>query len=185
MKRLYRIFGITFIVAQLLSIQAHGGRNYTTLSFTSKNLQIDSLGSSSPKSDRLPLTSVYVELGGRFTFSLNVDFRKEENFAICLGSAYWFDDQEYKQSLFVPHVMLYYLKGKTHSLELGGGMGTFLSTYHGLASIMLYGNIGYRYQRKRGLIFRAGFTPWISIPIENRSKFWITPWAGISVGYSF
>ena len=87
----------------------------------------------------------------------------------------------------MPYVMGYYLCGKRHKLELelGGGMGAFIAKYNGLASIMLYGNVGYRYQQKDGLIFRIGVTPWMAIPLKKEVKFWAMPWAGISLNYSF
>ena len=117
--------------------------------------------------------------------SLNVDFRKRENQAISIGVSYWWDTEEHAQSIFIPSVMGYYLCGKRHRLELGGGLGPFIGTYLGLGSMMLFGNVGYRYQKKKGLIFRIGFTPFMSIPIAEDVRFVVLPWAGISFGYSF
>lgn len=130
-------------------------------------------------------TSLYIELGGKFLPSINIDFRKKENFAIVIGNGFWKDSEEHEQLIFTPSVNAYYLFGKRKKIEIGGGTGPFLGTYSGFASILVYGNIGYRYQKKRGLFFRAGFTPFVGIPINNKSKFWAAPWAGISFGYSF
>jgi uncharacterized membrane protein YbjE (DUF340 family) len=130
-----------------------------------------------------PVTSVYVELGGKFMNSLNLDFRIKENFAFSVGTGVWYDREEYTQYLFTPSVGACYLAGRRHRMELGLGTGPFLSTRKGFASLMIYGNIGYRYQQKKGLFFRAGFTPFMAIPVNGKSRFMAPPWAGISLGY--
>ena len=145
----------------------------------------DTLKSTAIGSDWFPTTSLYIELGGKFIPSINVDFRKKENYAISIGAAYWHDTEEHEQSLFIPSVMGYYFCGKRHRLEMGGGLGPFIGTYKGLSSMMLFGDIGYRYQKKKGLIFRIGFTPCLGIPIAKDARFMAIPWAGISFGYSF
>ena len=81
--------------------------------------------------------------------------------------------------------MGYYLGGKRHRFELGGGLSSLIGSSQGFAALMLHGVVGYRYQKKKGLIFRAGFTPFISIPIAEGAKFMVVPWAGVSLGYSF
>jgi hypothetical protein len=133
----------------------------------------------------IPATSLYLELGGKFIPSLNVDFRKKENRAIGLGISYWWDTEEHEQSLFLPSINGYYLTGKRHRLELGGGAGPFIGTYKGLVSVMLFGNVGYRVQKKKGLLFRIGFTPFMSIPVAEDVDWMVLPWAGISLGYCF
>lgn len=130
-------------------------------------------------------TSVYVELAGKFLPSVNVDFRKNENFAICIGTGFWADSEEHEQLIFTPSVSAYYFFGKKKRIEVGGGTGPFLSTYEGFASLLIYGDFGYRYQKKKGLIFRACFTPFVGIPINDKSRFMAMPWVGISLGYSF
>lgn len=131
------------------------------------------------------ITSLYIELGGKLIPSINIDFRKRENFAYSVGFSYWYESEEYKQSMFLPSINGYYLTGKRHRFEIGGGSGPFIGTHIGLASIMLFGNIGYRYQQRKGLIFRACFTPWMAIPVAESARFSALPWAGISVGYCF
>lgn len=155
------------------------------MNFSSDHLKNDTITSQIKEHNWQSSTSIYFELGGRFTYTLNVDFRKKENFAVSVNFCYWVDEGDPADLLFVPSVMCYYLKGKRHSLELGGGLGSLIIQNRGFVSVMLHSNIGYRYQQKNGLIFRVGFTPWVALPIDGRSKFWATPWAGISFGYSF
>lgn len=144
-----------------------------------------SFGENQGNPDWSTATSVYVELGGKFISSLNIDFRKKENFAYCFGISYWYDTEGSKQSIFVPSVNGYMLLGERYRLEIGGGIGQFIGTDSGFASAMIFSNIGYRYQKKNGLIFRIGFTPWMAIPLKNDARFAIVPWAGVSLGYCF
>ncbi|MCX6320416.1 MAG: hypothetical protein NTX93_01220 [Bacteroidia bacterium] len=184
MKTLIKfIFG--FIIFVSVQLQAKENDNGTLATPVGDHARNDTLKTFAIKYDWVPSTSLYIELGGKFIPSLNIDFRKRENFAVSIGISYWFDSEGNEQSLFLPSVMCYYLKGKRHRLELGGGLGPFIGTYSGLSSIMLFGNVGYRYQKKKGLIFRIGFTPCLSIPIAKDARFMAFPWAGISFGYSF
>ncbi|HNQ66735.1 MAG TPA: hypothetical protein PKN32_00010 [Bacteroidales bacterium] len=137
------------------------------------------------QTDRITTTSLYFELGGKLFPSLNVDFRKRENFALSVGIGFWTDSEEHEQLIFAPSVNAYYLFGKMNRIEIGGGTGTFISTYEGFASLLIFGDVGYRYQKKKGLFFRAGFTPFIGIPINGKSRFLAMPWVGLSLGYSF
>jgi len=137
------------------------------------------------KPDWNSTTSLYFELGGKFFPSLNIDFRKREDFALSTGIGFWKDSEEHEQLIFTPSVNAYYLFGKNNRIEIGGGIGPFISTYKGLASFLLFGNFGYRYQRKKGLLFRIGLTPFVSIPVNGKSRFLATPWIGISLGYCF
>jgi hypothetical protein len=173
---------IIFFSVQLQAKENDTGTITTTLE---KHAGKDTLKISTIESDWFPTTSLYIELGGKFIPSINVDFRKRENAAISIGISYWQDSEEHKQSLFIPSVMGYYLCGTRHRLELGGGLGPFIGTYKGLASMMFFGDVGYRYQKKKGLIFRIGFTPCLGIPIAEGVRFMAFPWAGISFGYSF
>jgi hypothetical protein len=185
MKNNIFILILNLILLLSLNLQAVGIDHEFVAEFSAVEIKSDTIKDQATKSDWLPLTSINFELGGRFTLSINVDFRKRENFAFSIGNSYWFDNEEHRQSLLVPYVMAYYLCGSRHRIEVGGGTGTLISTYKGFGSIMFFGNIGYRYQQKKGLIFRIGFTPWVSIPIAEKTRFWATPWAGISLGYSF
>jgi hypothetical protein len=174
-----------FIIFFCIQLQAEENDNVTSTTLVGEHTGKDTLKTFTIESNWIPTTSLYMELGGKFPPSLNVDFRKRENFAISIGISYWMAVEEHKQSLFLPSVMGYYLSGKRHRFELGGGLGPFIGTYTGLASMFFFGNVGYRYQKKKGLIFRTGFTPWMSIPIAEDVRFMVRPWAGISFGYSF
>jgi hypothetical protein len=174
-----------FIIFFSVQLQAKESNNGTITSTFGKQSGKDTLKTSATESDWVPTTSLYIELGGKLFPSVNADFRKRENFAISIGASYWHDSEEHRQSLFIPSVMGYYLCGKRHRLELGGGLGPFIGTYSGLSSMMLFGDVGYRYQKKKGLIFRIGFTPWLGIPVAESARFMAFPWAGISFGYSF
>ena len=141
-------------------------------------------------SEWLPTTAVYLELGGKVLYSLNVDFRKKEDFAFSAGASYYKEDGDTdtavdSQSMLFASVMGYYLTGKQHRLELGGGICPGFGSSEGLAAMAIYGSVGYRYQRKKGLIFRVAFTPFVGIPVGKDDHISVIPWAAISLGYSF
>jgi hypothetical protein len=188
LKILKRSFSglILFLSVQM---QAQEKDNGTPLTLSEENARKDTVTTLAKESEWLPTTSIYIELGGRVLYSLNVDFRKRENFALCIGASYFKegdgDSNEYSQSMFFPSVMGYYLGGKRHRLELGGGLCAGFGSSQGFAAMALYGSAGYRYQKKKGLIFRVGFTPFLTIPISEDDSFAVIPWAGISLGYSF
>jgi hypothetical protein len=82
--------------------------------------------------------------------------------------------------------MYYHLSGKRHRFEVGGGFSAGFSTNFSLAGILIHGVIGYRYQKKKGLFFRVGVTPFYAIFFDDpdrSNKFY--PFAGLSLGYSF
>lgn len=160
-----------------------------SLSIQMQAQENDTVTPTTTESDWLPSTSLYIELGGRVLYSLNIDFRKRENFALGIGASFNKEDannsEEDSQSIFFPSVMGYYLGGKRHRIELGGGLCAGIGSSEGLAAMALYGVAGYRIQKKKGLIFRIGFTPFIGIPVSEGDNPAIVPWAGISLGYSF
>lgn len=126
---------------------------------------------------RRPCISPFIELGGKGWLSLNVDFRIRESFALSIGAAGIEEGVS-------PNVMAYYLGGKRHRLEAGGGVSAIFDDGD-FISIMVHGIIGYRYQKKKGLLFRVGFTPMFAIPFTEEGNYAVIPWAGISLGYSF
>ncbi len=140
-------------------------------------------------SGQVPATSLYLEIGGKFMYSVNIDFRRKINYAIGLGCMYWneTDDNtnEIYQHLWLPSISGYYFLGKKRRFELGGGMGPFIGTKQSLLAMMIFANAGYRYQKKQGLIFRIGFTPFLGLPIHEDAKLFAMPWGGLSIGYSF
>jgi hypothetical protein len=125
-----------------------------------------------------PCTSPFIELLGKGFLSLNVDFRRKETYAISIG----FQPSEG----LMPNVMYYHFNGKRHRFETGGGFSVGFSKDFNLAATLIHGVIGYRYQKKKGLFLRAGFTPFYVIFLDDpdrSNKFY--PLAGLSLGYSF
>lgn len=125
-----------------------------------------------------PSTSLFLELLGKGFYSVNVDFRKTQTKAISIGL-------QYAEDGFWPSFMFYHFGGERFRLETGGGLSGIISKKDGLAGMGIHGVIGYRYQKKKGLLFRVGFTPFIGIPFTNSGRFAIVPLVGISLGYSF
>ena len=121
--------------------------------------------------------SPFIELLGKGWLSLNVDFRIKETFAISIGAAGI-------EEGISPNVMGYYFGGKRHRLEAGGGVSGIIAD-GSFISMMVHGVIGYRYQKKKGLFFRVGFTPMFAIPFTDEGNYAVIPWAGLSLGYSF
>ncbi len=124
-----------------------------------------------------PSISPFVELLGKGFISLNLDYRRKENYAVSIGVAGIEDG-------ISPNVMAYYLPGKRHRIEIAGGISANFSD-GSVVNTIVHGVIGYRYQKKKGLLFRAGFTPMLVIPYTDSGKYAFIPWAGISFGYSF
>lgn len=137
-----------------------------------------------------PGKAVYAELGGKGIYSLNVDFPINSHHRYSVGITQLdYDIAEHEDFRLTPlgaltaGAMYYYLYGSDRAfLELGAGV----SVYHRLdldlhndSHVSLHGVIGYRYQKKDGLIFRAGFTPFV------RTNGLFLPLIGVSVGYSW
>jgi hypothetical protein len=123
-----------------------------------------------------PTTSLFLELLGKGWYSVNIDFRKKETSAVSIGI-------QVVEEVW-PSVMYYRFFGKRHRLETGGGISGII-TMDGFAGMAVHGTIGYRYQKKEGLLFRAGFTPIVGIPFNEEGKFAFVPFPGVSLGYSF
>jgi hypothetical protein len=124
-----------------------------------------------------PSFSPFVELLGKGFISLNLDYRRKETYAISIGIAGI-------EEGISPNVMAYYLPGKRHRIEIAGGISGNFSD-GSVVNTIVHGVIGYRYQKKKGLLFRAGFTPMFVIPFTDNGKYAFIPWAGISFGYCF
>ena len=132
--------------------------------------------------DWKPTTSFFLELLGKSIYSINLDFRKTQTRAISIGVQYTEDGND---DVFWPSFMYYHFSGKRFRFETGGGLSAVFTQTDGLAGMGVHGVIGYRYQKKEGLLFRAGFTPFIGIPFTDTYKFLILPLVGVSLGYSF
>lgn len=124
-----------------------------------------------------PTTSVFLELFGKGYYSLNIDFRKSERSSVSAGLQV--------AEEIMPSIMIYRFLGKRNRLETGGGLGGVFAWNDGFLGMSVHGVLGYRYQKKGGLLFRAGFTPLIGIPFQDEGDFGIIPFAGVSLGYSF
>ncbi len=127
------------------------------------------------ESDDLPGSALYLEMGGKFFASLNVDFGINEANRISLGISPVEPD-------IVPSIMYYHLSGNNNRFEVGGGLGFVVILDREIErekfkGVVAFGVIGYRYQNKNGFLFRAGFTPLICSDI-------FLPLVGISLGYS-
>ena len=127
---------------------------------------------------QVPGTAVFLELGGKPFFSINVDFRINRLNRVSLGV----------QPVYggIPNVMYYHLSGKKSRFEIGGGLSFIVSLVNSedapndFQGLIIHGVIGYRYQKKNGLLFRIGFTP---LFCPGPGVF--LPMVGLSLGYSF
>ena len=127
---------------------------------------------------QVPGTAIYVELMGKPFTSINVDFRINRSNRISLGAQLAYG--------LIPNVMYYYLSGKKSRFEIGGGLSLIVSLVNSedapndFQGLIIHGVIGYRYQKKNGLLFRIGFTP---LFCPGPGVF--LPMVGLSLGYSF
>jgi hypothetical protein len=168
------VSGIALLIAFQVSGQDLGGG---IVNGTERNtLKNDSL-QTPLNSTFKPCISPFIEIMGKGFFSVNVDYRIKETYALSVG----FQPTEG----LLPDVMYYYFFGKRHRLEVGGGVSTGFSQKLHLEIMLFHGTIGYRYQKKKGLSFRIGFTPlyvWRFSDIDRTSFY---PFGGLSLGYSF
>jgi hypothetical protein len=122
-------------------------------------------------------TSLYIELLGKSWLSVNVDYRWNKRNAASLGlnavAGLW------------PSVMYSHFFGQRSRFEIGGGSSCIISFEDGLVGISIHGIVGYRYQKKKGLLFRIGFTPLYVIGLTETGRSAFVPFGGISLGYSF
>lgn len=120
-------------------------------------------------------TAFFFEMGGKWFYSANIDFSINKSNRYSLGVSPVYGD-------IVPTVMYYHLGGKKSRFEIGCGIGYVIILtedveHEDFKGITFHGVIGYRYQKKNGLLFRAGFTPLIFSDV-------FLPLVGISFGYS-
>ncbi len=127
------------------------------------------------ESENVPGTAFYLEMGGKWFYSANIDFPINRSNRFSLGVSPVYGD-------IVPTVIYHHLGGEKSRFEIGCGIGYIIILtedveHEEFKGLTLHGVIGYRYQKKNGFLFRAGFTP-----IFFFDKF--LPWVGISFGYS-
>ena len=145
-----------------------------------------------------PGIAFFGELIGKPFPSINIDFRINKSSRFSLGIVlYTLFSHNEPDSLFsgwsesedvgenMPNIMYYYFVGKRNSrLEIGGGFSVrpvWDKDINGDFPLAFHGVIGYRYQKKKGFLFRAGYAPsyWPDAGFSPRSS------TGISFGYSF
>jgi len=122
-------------------------------------------------------TSVFLEVLGKGFYSVNLDFRKRKSDAFSVGIQI--------VDVIMPTAMYYRFFGARSRLETGAGVSGVFSSDEGVAGMALHGVIGYRYQKKKGLLFRIGFTPFFGIPFLEEGNYRFVPLGGISLGYCF
>ncbi len=172
------IFQLLIFISLYVPVQLCAQERYCDTIINSEDFYSDTDSLQNPLSLAWePCVSPFVEVLGKGFFSLNVDFRIKENYAISIGAAGIEEGVS-------PNVMGYYFGGRRHRLETGGGVSVII-TDGVFKGMMVNGVIGYRYQKKKGLFFRIGFTPIFGIPFTDEGKYAIIPWAGLSLGYSF
>jgi hypothetical protein len=142
------------------------------------------------QSDKRTKNAIYGELAGS-GFLLSMHYERslwqnetvKVNVRIGVGSAILVNA--------VPLVGLNACIGKNPSrLELGfNAIQTYAFGLFGGDGFFILGNpvIGYRYEGKKGLLFRAALTPFFAPddPDNWVSQGRIIPWAGLSFGYAF
>jgi hypothetical protein len=133
-------------------------------------------------------------LGNGAVYSLNYDHMFSNSMSGRIGimnipvdeATSGVDEDDAKVGLTTLPIMINYLKGGNHKLEIGGGVVVIIvsADIKEIGTIVGSGvvgtaTLGYRYQpHAGGFNFRIGFTP-----IFDRSGF--SPWGGLSLGYSF
>ncbi len=147
--------------------------------------------------------AVYLELlGNGGLYSLNYDRRIADRATVRVGIASWtavdlfgVGDEETKLLTF-PLLVNFVGGSGNHHPELGGGLllgrqttsapSGGESTTSGIFN--LTGVVGYRYQKPgRGIVFRAGITPFYSFADEDTAypDPGFFPSIGVSLGYAF
>jgi hypothetical protein len=127
-------------------------------------------------SEDYPAVSAFLELGGRIYYTVNVDYRWNEHYSASIGLC--IVDEVFPNVLFSRYF------GKKHRIETGIGC-EWVVLSDGIPGMFAQGLIGYRYQKKKGLIFRAGVYGLFGIPYRDDGRFVFSPLPGVSVGYCF
>lgn len=125
-----------------------------------------------------PTKSLFLELLGKGFYSLNMDFRKKSSHSFSIGI-------QFLEGGYFPSLMYYHFFGEKFNIEAGGGVSAIISGGGDAKAMEVHGVIGYRSQKKKGAIFRGGFTPYFGIPFTKEGKHVFVPLVGISLGYSF
>ncbi len=140
------------------------------------SMDVESVKSLSVSSEDYPAVSAFLELGGRIYYTVNVDYRWNERYSASFGICVV--DGVFANVLFSRYF------GRKHRIETGLGC-EWLIFKDGIPGMFAQGLIGYRYQKKKGLIFRAGVYGLLGIPYRPDGRVLFAPLPGVSLGYSF
>ena len=136
-----------------------------------------------------PGSAFFVEILGKPFSGINADFRinKSSRFSLGINGYYYYEEETEEQEEIemldvIPNIVYYYLRGKKNNrLEIGAGLGVmpvWNKDYNYDSPILIHGVIGYRYQKKDGLLFRTGLT-------FNKLGDLGLLFLGLSLGYSW
>jgi TolB-like protein len=129
------------------------------------------------KNPEKPGNAVFVELFGKIPwYTLNYEFRLNNNFAVDIGAG--------ASDIYGIAASLDYLLGrKNHWFEASIGLGYVYwpGNYGDFGSKIITPTIGYRFQKKKGFLFRCYAGPLF----EFSEGFGILGTVGLSFGYSF
>ncbi len=116
------------------------------------------------------------------------DFRinKSSRFSLGINGYYYYEEESEEHEKIVvldvmPNIVYYYLRGKKNKrFEIGAGLGVMpvWNKDYDFSPIAFHSVIGYRYQKKDGLLFRIGLT-------FNRFADLGLFFLGLSFGYSW
>lgn len=149
--------------------------------------------------------SIYFEIGGNggnlvFIDPLNLNistmltinyerkFLMLNNKYVAIRSGFGYIPQSWK-NISIPIEISYFTGTKNHFFETGFG-STYLkeisSQNFSHSSFVFFGRIGYRLEIENGLLLRVGFTPVVDNDrVFFTNRFFINPFFGISIGYTF
>ncbi len=127
-------------------------------------------------SEDYPAVSAFLEFGGRIYYTVNADYRWNERYSASFGICV-------VDGVFA-NVLLSRYFGKKHRIETALGC-EWLIFKDGIPGMFAQGLIGYRYQKKKGLIFRAGVYGLLGIPYRPDGRVLFAPLPGLSIGYCF
>lgn len=142
--------------------------------------------------------AIYLELlGSGLFYSINYDriLWEKSNVAMSarIGASYIPVSEFWDFNTFGFPIECSFLKGRRNYLEIGSSVLIQQNFYGGTSSksLIAFGRIGYRYQKKNGgTMFRIALTPFVAIIYDDENRLQegflpVLPWVGISIGRSF
>ena len=173
-------------IGKLIQTEKH---HYHNLSNPTINSDSEEIQTHQDSTYQEPGTAFFVELIGKPFSGINVDFRinKSSRFSLGINGYYYYQEESDEQEEIVvldviPNIVYYYLRGeKNKKFEIGAGLGVtpvWNKDYNFDSPIYFHSVVGYRYQKKDGLLFRIGLT---FNKYDDLGLFFL----GISFGYSW